>query len=251
MPYCPKCDMEFIDGITVCTDCGGPLVGSEEEARLLKQKEKEEALKKQQEYLERMNRQFADSEGFDDSDDSGDSDHLDSTGNTPSHSGKAQTTQSASHAYVNKSQKYEDLQSSASAFLLVGGILLIGSVLCFAGVIPLPMTGTSRLIFLGALTAMGIFSLGVCISSKRSAKKLQPEIAVEKNRTRELNQWITDSYSGNAVDQQIPDASTLSPEELSLKRFQVIQDLLITGQDLPNQDYVDALSEEIYSHLYE
>ena len=26
MPYCPKCDMEFVDGMTVCTDCGGPLV---------------------------------------------------------------------------------------------------------------------------------------------------------------------------------------------------------------------------------
>ena len=31
--YCPKCDMEFVDGITVCTDCGGPLVESEEAAQ--------------------------------------------------------------------------------------------------------------------------------------------------------------------------------------------------------------------------
>ena len=30
MPYCPKCDMEFVEGITVCSDCGGPLVESEE-----------------------------------------------------------------------------------------------------------------------------------------------------------------------------------------------------------------------------
>ena len=39
MGYCPKCDMEFVDGITICTDCGGPLVESEEEAIAMKRKE--------------------------------------------------------------------------------------------------------------------------------------------------------------------------------------------------------------------
>ena len=32
MPYCPRCDMEFVEGVTVCSDCGGPLLASEEEA---------------------------------------------------------------------------------------------------------------------------------------------------------------------------------------------------------------------------
>ena len=46
MPYCPKCDMEFVDGITTCTDCGGPLVGSKEEAEAMKKEAMEEARKK-------------------------------------------------------------------------------------------------------------------------------------------------------------------------------------------------------------
>ena len=46
MPYCPKCDMEFVDGITTCTDCGSPLVGSKEEAEAMKQEAMEEARKK-------------------------------------------------------------------------------------------------------------------------------------------------------------------------------------------------------------
>ena len=56
MGYCPKCDMEFVDGITICTDCGGPLVESEEVAIAMKRKEQEERLLKQQEYLEKLNK---------------------------------------------------------------------------------------------------------------------------------------------------------------------------------------------------
>ena len=42
MPYCPRCDMEFVEGVTVCSDCGGPLLASEEEAKAMKaQMEKE------------------------------------------------------------------------------------------------------------------------------------------------------------------------------------------------------------------
>ena len=44
MPYCPKCDMEFIEGITICSDCGGPLVESKEIADAMKKKEQEETL---------------------------------------------------------------------------------------------------------------------------------------------------------------------------------------------------------------
>lgn len=44
MPYCPKCDMEFVEGIKVCSDCGGPLVESKEVAEALKKKEQEEQL---------------------------------------------------------------------------------------------------------------------------------------------------------------------------------------------------------------
>ena len=46
MPYCPKCDMEFIDGITVCSDCGGPLMESKEAADAMKRKVLEEELER-------------------------------------------------------------------------------------------------------------------------------------------------------------------------------------------------------------
>lgn len=232
--YCPKCDMEFVDGITVCTDCGGPLVESEEAAMAMKKKEQEEKLLKQQEYLTHLTQQLEAQE-------------QESAGGSPS----APSIPEPVGVYETKSQKYEDLKSSASAFLIVGGILLAASIICWSGVIRLPMAGTSKLIFQGALTAMAVFSLAVFFKTSAQAKSLLPEINKEKEQTQEIIGWFLDRWNAEDIDGQIPDQESLSQEEMSLKRFQVIQDYLITGKDLPDPAYVDALCEELYGKLYE
>lgn len=231
--YCPKCDMEFVDGITVCTDCGGPLVESEEAAKAMRQKELEEQLLKQQEYLDKLNQQLKENQ------------------NESSDSALEDAIPSRAGVYETKAQKYEDLKSSAFAFLVVGGFLLIAAIACWTGVIPLPMAGFSRLLFQGAMTVMGIFSIALYLNTARSAKKLQPEIDKENKQTKEIISWFLDKWSSADIDSEIEDRESLSEEELSLKRFQLIQDYLVTGKDLPDPSYVDALCEELYSQLFE
>ena len=234
MGYCPKCDMEFVDGITICTDCGGPLVESEELAIAMKRKEQEERLLKQQEYLEKLNQQLQEE-------------------NSDLHMPEdiAASMPKPVQVYESKAQKYEDLKSSASAFLIVGSILLAVSVVYWTGIISLPMVGNSKIIFQSTLCIMGILSLAVFFNTNRSAKQLQPEIEKEKNQTKELIEWFLSQWRPEDIDREIEDHDSLPQEELSLKRFQIIQDHLITNKDLPDPAYVDALSEEIYSQLYE
>ena len=226
MSYCPRCDMEFVDGVTVCTDCGGPLAESREAAMAMKKKEQEEMLLKQRDYLEQMSRELELQAA------------LEGAGDGP---GEAAIPEPVK-VYETSAQKYENLRSSASAFLFVGGLLAIVSAVCWLDIINLPMTGSSGYIFKGALTAMAVFCLGVYAKTSREAKNMRPEIDREKERTSEiihwfLEQWIPFDYSCNSY--------------LSLKRFQIIQDHLITNRDLPDQAYVDALCEEIYSRMYE
>ncbi|MCI8517474.1 MAG: hypothetical protein HFG75_11525 [Hungatella sp.] len=239
MSYCPKCDMEFVDGITVCTDCGGPLVESEAAAKAMKMKEQEEALLRQQEYLQRLHEQLAGEIG------EGQEEEGEKNGS------RISADQKPVRVYETKAQKYEDLQSSASAFLIVGGVLLAACAACWTGIINLPMAGTSKLIFQGVLTVMALLSLGVYLKTRAEAKALRPQISQENRRTKELVLWFTDQWKADDIDSEIDDRDQLSQEELSLNRFQIIQDLLITHRDLPDPAYVDALCEEIYSRLYE
>lgn len=236
MSYCPRCDMEFVDGVTVCTDCGGPLAESREAAMAMKKKEQEEMLLKQRDYLEQMSRELELQAALE-----GAGEGL----------GEAAAIPEPVKVYETSAQKYENLRSSASAFLFVGGLLVIVSAVCWLDIINLPMTGSSGYIFKGALTAMAVFCLGVYAKTSREAKNMRPEIDREKERTSEIIHWFLEQWTGESIDNEIQERDSLTEEELSLKRFQIIQDHLITNRDLPDQAYVDALCEEIYSRVYE
>lgn len=231
MPYCPKCDMEFVEGIEKCTDCGGPLLESKEAADALKA----EAMKKQQDAM-RMQYEKA----------------LAAAAKMEAEAQTAPRRSAPARAYVNKEQKYEDMSSSATAFFIIGGALIAASVLILTGIINLPMYGIMKYIFQGMLIVMAAGSLAIAFSSRKSAKVLKTEAVDEEKETQEIVQWFVDSYSAKTLDKQIQaEESGLSEEEMSLRRFDLIQDYLITNRDLPDQSYVDALCDMIYSRLYE
>lgn len=245
MPYCPKCDMEFIDGITVCSDCGGDLVESREAALAIKEQEERERQAQLMAEMARMAKQMEAGEAED-----ADGEWL-SSEEKVTRASVPESPIAPARVYVNKEQKYEDLKSSASAFFIVGGVLLALAIVCWTGIISLPLNDVSKIIIQSVITIMGILSIFVAGNSSKSAKTLAPQIEDENRATRDLIQWFTDSYTDEKLDAAIEDAEQLAPEELSLKRFQLIQDYLITSHDLPDQAYVDALSEEIYGKLYE
>lgn len=229
MPYCPKCDMEFIDGVTVCSDCGGPLVVSKKafEASLAEQLSVQKAV---DEYDDPFDGTYADDDAV------------------PS----AKPVRPPGSTYVKPSQKQEDLKSSASAFFLVGFILLFFSALVWNGIIKLPMETFTGYLTQGVITIMGLGCLYIGFFSKRAAKGLGSDIEKEEHQTEELTDWFLSTCTAEDLDRKLAEEFTdLTPEEKALKRLELISDLLVTNHDLPDPLYVDSLSEDIYEKLYE
>lgn len=236
MPYCPKCDMEFVEGVTVCSDCGGPLLASAEEAKALKADRQRELDEKRREELERIMAAKAAEEQT----------------RAAGPASAAAASAARSGIYVDRRQKYEDVKSSASAFFIVGGILTAVGVLCWANLIRLPLAPSGRILFQTVLTAMGVISLLVAVKSAQSARSMVSSVAEEKRRTDELIGWFCSSFTAQSLDQEITaEEPGLSGEEMALRRFDLIRDRLITGRDLPDAAYAEALCEEIYGKLYE
>lgn len=241
MPYCPKCDMEFVDGITTCTDCGGPLVESKEVADAMKKKQQEEEYARQRAQFEAMQAAMAQQAAA-----------AAARGEDPDVPRRRVVRNEPDHVYIKKSQKYDDLKSSASAFLLVGGVLTAACVLCWTGIISLPLAGLGKYLMQGVLTVMGIGFLIIGLKSMSAAKSVSGEVKQEEQATRDLVNWFTSTYTAQQIDRQIMhDYGDMDPEELSLKRFYLIHDLIIVNQDLHNESYLDLLCEEIYSKMFE
>lgn len=232
MPYCPKCDMEFVEGITVCSDCHGPLVPSKEE--YLKSAASGRAVSAGKEEAALQN------------------DTLTETLSPDAAQAAARAAASQRTArYVSSREKSEDLHSSSSAFFLVGGAALLAAVLGAAGILPLPMTGASRLLFLAVAAGIGILCLIVAVKSRSQASAAAAGAAAEESRTEELIGWFLASWDKTALDGRLlAEDPSLEGAELDLKRYELIQDCLITGRDLPDPAYVDYLAEQIYERLY-
>lgn len=254
MPYCPKCDMEYVEGVTVCADCGGTLFESEEAWKAFHQKEEEEKRARLMAEQERLMAEFTEAgEAIGDADLEamldGEADAFAGTEETMEHPlSQPARKRSVVHpgVYVDAAQKYEDVKASASAFYLVGAGVTVAAALCWAGVLPLPP------IMKIVLTVIGLGSLAIGVKSSQSAKAMAPKIEEEKEKTQSILTWFTDTYTAAQLDQTVrqenPDLT--SPEELSLKRYELIQDYLVTNQDLPDPAYVDMLSEKLYETLF-
>ena len=126
MKYCPDCDMEFYDEVEVCTDCGKPLIDKDEYLKSKAEQEAEEQRRMEQERAKMEELAALEKDTVDSA----------RTAERP--------PRPASGVYVTRSEKYDDLNSSASAFRVVGAILAVLAVLSWGSYLPHPGHGNGH-----------------------------------------------------------------------------------------------------------
>ena len=243
--YCPKCDMEFVEGITVCSDCGSPLVDKKEYLEKLAEAAKEaeeKAAREAQEEAEQAEEALRAVEELKQED----PELLEERARI------LREMKEEPAVYIDKGSAYSDNRSSAAAFLLVGGVITVLMALSFAGVLKLP-AGFDNLMSKGVLTIMGIGFLLIGLGSLKKAAGLKAEAREEEQRNRQLIRWFTDSFSREELDynaeQGLP--ADAGEEELAMARLDFIQDQLMQHQDITDKAYAADLAEAIYSRIYE
>lgn len=249
--YCPYCDMDFVEGVTVCSDCGRPLITREAYELQLRDKQEAEAEQKRLAAQERIKAAQELEEGINTDQEPGEA-----VGEDPeiaqqrSDAIRALTQEPA--VYVSKASAYEDNRSSAGAFLTVGGAVTVVMILVYAKIITLPAAFDSLLTRV-VLTVIGIGFVAIGFMSLKKAVLLKKQAAQEAQLNEELILWFLDTYTKDELDRQarLTAGEDAGEEEIALARLSYIQDQLLINHDIADKTYADSLSEEIYARIFE
>ncbi|MFC2716281.1 MAG: hypothetical protein ACFN3C_02600 [Stomatobaculum longum] len=163
------------------------------------------------------------------------------------------TARETPHLYVRQEDRYEDLSSSASAFLIVGIVMSVLTLLSFGQQLHLPFALPTTALMRFFLLVFAIGAFGLYWKTRREASRAYSHIEEEQRITEELESWFLASYAPEQIDLEILGATRhpLRAEALALKRFDFIQDCFLQRYDGMDEGYIEALSEELYKKLFE
>ena len=113
------------------------------------------------------------------------------------------TARETPRLYVRQEDRYEDLSSSASAFLIVGIVMSVLTLLSFGQQLHLPfaLPTTALMRFFLLIFALGAF--GLYWKTRREASRAYSHIEEEQRITEELESWFLASYAPEQIDLEI------------------------------------------------
>ena len=153
------------------------------------------------------------------------------------------------NTYVKKSDKYEDIRSSAFTMLIVGMLGVIFVILSLTKVINIPFSETTAWLFYTIMSAVFVAFVIAGIVSLVKANKLKEEAVVEDAKIDEINVWAKDNLRTDAIDLGLDLNETV--EILYFSRAEKIKSILMHQFEDVDEGLIDLLTENIYQRLYE
>lgn len=231
MPWCPKCETEYREGITVCADCGSALVED-----LIENTENEIAMDIDEqsalEFLQNMSSQDAAA-------------LLEETKKEAME--RRRKLEEGPSVYIESSKKAQEFKSGAFSLLFVGGIGLIAVLLILFDIIPLQMNVFSKYLILGVMGTLFVLFIVMGFLSIKSYKKFEIKASEEDNLTNNISAWCKENLTREVIDDGIEE------EEEELKYFRRTEKMkeIISGKFM-NLDvaFLDSLVDDIYQSIY-
>ena len=231
MPWCPKCETEYREGILTCADCGSTLVDNlnyvKEESMIeptflssedtaVNEMTKEEAIaffeESKKEALERRKR-----------------------------------LEEGPGLYIESSKKAQEFKSGGLSLLFVGGLGFIFILLILFGIIPLHMNLFSKYLIIGVMGTLFVLFIVMGFLSVKSYKKFEIKASEEDTLTQNLTSWVKENLHKEQIDADIEEANE---ELLYFLRTEKMKEM-ITHKFL-NLDaaFLDSFIDDIYPDIF-
>ncbi len=153
------------------------------------------------------------------------------------------------NTYVKKSDKYDDVRSSAFTMLIVGMLGVIFTILSLTKVINLPFAESTAWLFYTIMSVVFIAFVVAGIVSYMKANKLKDEAEIEDAKIDEINAWAKDNLTQNYIDLGLD--LNESVEILYFSRAEKIKSTLMHQFEDVDEGLIDLLTESIYTKVYE
>ena len=290
MAWCPKCKNEYREGITVCAECGCalvdeselnakvPLIFGEEQQMLalqeflrynhiadteiryddkesvhellvsevdLQRARKLSYVFMEQQEIEKQNDATKDTVSGDEYASEADVE----SGTDEQEEEEAQVLQAAK-PYMNSALQAEENRSSAWTLLVIGGLGILGIILCITGIIPLRIG--NPYMFYGVMSAVFLLFVVMGAVSMKNAKIFAKKAESENSLRDSLLKWSSENLTIEKIDAQIENTEELSEEILYFKRYEIIKKMMNHQFMNLDQGFLEKLiDDEVYDLVFD
>ena len=233
MPWCPKCETEYREGITVCADCGSDLVDD------LSAKYPQTPTTEETQIVESME------EIFQDMNEEEASAFLEETKKEALE--RRKRLAEGPGIYVESSKKAQDFKSGGFSLLFVGGIGLIFVLLILFNVIPLHMNLFSKYLIIGVMGSMFILFIVMGFLSVKSYKKYEIKASEEDHLTSNLKTWCKENLTKGIIDADVEEEGE---ELLYFRRTEKMKDMISNKFMNLDAAFLDSFVDDIYPDIF-
>ena len=145
--------------------------------------------------------------------------------------------------YITPEKRYEDHKSTGYVFLILGIAGLAATILCWLGILSLPLNQFQLMILL----VMFIAFTGFGIWSFKKASAIASTITSENDKVAAMRKWILENRENFCVS----DLTGLSGSEAYFQREQDIHDAIVNQFPEIEESLLELFVEETYQALFE